>query len=75
MIQDKTQLVRDGLETAYIDGNIASEISYKPGFVSNNHREGKKVISVIESELLKCDKCGIYYFGRCNTASSDVERA
>lgn len=28
MIQDKTQLVRDGLETAYIDGNIASEISY-----------------------------------------------
>lgn len=56
MIQDKTQLVRDGLETAYIDGNIASEISYKPGFVSNNHREGKKVISVIESELLKCDK-------------------
>lgn len=56
MIQDKTQLVRDGLETAYIDGNIASEISYKPGFVSNNHREGKKVISVIEDELLKCDK-------------------
>ena len=56
MIQDKTQLVRDGLETAYIDGNIASEISYKPGFISNNHREGKKVISVIESELLKCDK-------------------
>ena len=56
MIQDKTQLVRDGLETAYIDGNIVSEISYKPGFVSNNHREGKKVISVIESELLKCDK-------------------
>lgn len=56
MIQDKTQLVRAGLETAYIDGNIASEISYKPGFVSNNHREGKKVISVIESELLKCDK-------------------
>ena len=33
MLQDKTQLVRDGLETAYIDGNIASEISYKPGFV------------------------------------------
>lgn len=56
MIQDKTQLVRAGLETAYIDGNIVSEISYKPGFVSNNHREGKKVISVIESELLKCDK-------------------
>lgn len=26
MIQDKTQLVCDGLETAYIDGNIASEI-------------------------------------------------
>lgn len=69
MIQDKTQLVRDGLETAYIDGNIASEISYKPDFVSNNHKEGKKVISVIENELLKCDKfqisvaCLIYLRG------------
>ena len=44
MIQDKTQLVRAGLETAYIDGNIASEISYKPGFVSNNHRDRKSVV-------------------------------
>lgn len=49
MIQDKTQLVRAGLETAYIDGNIASEISYKPGFVSNNHREdGKRTVWAME---------------------------
>lgn len=56
MLQDKTQLVRDGLETAYINGCIASELPYKPGFVSNNYKKGKKVISTIENELLKCDK-------------------
>lgn len=31
------------LETAYIDGNVASNLMYKPQFVSNNYKEGKKV--------------------------------
>ena len=44
-----------GYTTAYIDGSVASNISYRPQFVSNNHKEGKKVLSSIEDELLVCD--------------------
>lgn len=50
-----TQL-REGLTTAYIDGTAAANLAYKPAFVSNNPEEGKKVISVIEDELMKCDQ-------------------
>ena len=56
MQEEKVSLIRSGLETAYINGNVVSELSYKPNFVSNNYNEGKKVLSVIEDELLKCDK-------------------
>lgn len=45
-----------GFETAYIDGNVASSMAYKPQFLSNNYKEGKKVISSIEDELLACDQ-------------------
>lgn len=44
-----------GYTTAYIDGSVASNISYRPQFVSNNYKEGKKVLSYIEDELLACD--------------------
>ena len=50
-----TQL-QEGLTTAYIDGTAAANLAYKPAFVSNNPEEGKKVISVIEDELMKCDQ-------------------
>ena len=50
-----TQL-QEGLITAYIDGTAAANLAYKPAFVSNNPEEGKKVISVIEDELMKCDQ-------------------
>lgn len=48
--------LRSGFETAYIDGSVASSLIYRPQFVSNNYREGKKVLSSIEDELLKCDQ-------------------
>lgn len=48
--------LRLGFETAYIDGNAASNLVYKPQFVSNNYKEGKKVLSSIEDELLACDQ-------------------
>ena len=48
--------LRLGFETAYIDGNVASNLAYKPQFVSNNYKEGKKVLSSIEDELLSCDQ-------------------
>ena len=48
--------IRLGFETAYIDGNVVSNLAYRPQFVSNNHKEGKKVLSSIEDELLSCDQ-------------------
>ena len=48
--------LRTALETAYINGATASCLAYRPQFVSNNHKEGKKVLSSVEDELLACDQ-------------------
>ncbi len=45
-----------GFHTAFIDGNVASNIAYRPQFISNDYKEGKKVLSSIEDELLVCDR-------------------
>lgn len=50
-----TDELRQGFETAFIDANITSNLAYKPQFVSNNYKEGKKVLASIEEELLACD--------------------
>jgi len=46
----------DSLNTAYIDGSVVSSLDYRPQFVSNNYKEGRKVLSSIEEELLKCNQ-------------------
>lgn len=51
--------MHSGFETAFIDGSVASNVSYRPQFVSNNHKEGKRVLSYIEDELLECDSFAI----------------
>ena len=51
----KLDQMRLGFETAYIDGSVVSSNLYRPQFVSNNYKEGKKVLSSIEGELLACD--------------------
>ncbi len=48
--------LNQGLSTAFIDGSLASNLAYKPQFVSNNYKQGKKVLSSIEDELLACDR-------------------
>ncbi|TAH73859.1 MAG: DUF3427 domain-containing protein [Anaerolineaceae bacterium] len=45
-----------GFETAFINKDITSNLAYKPMFVSNNYKEGRKVLSSIEDELLSCDR-------------------
>lgn len=45
MANDKISELRNGFETAYIDGSVASSLAYRPQFVSNNHKEGKKVLT------------------------------
>ena len=48
--------LRKGIETGFIDGSVVSDEAYRPQFVSNNYKEGKKVLSSIEDELLACDE-------------------
>ena len=45
MKEEIIQNINQGLEAAYINGNLASNLEYKPSFISNNPEEGKKVIS------------------------------
>lgn len=59
MNHEKIQELKQGLSTAFIDKQISSNLAYKPQFVSNNHKEGRKVISSIESELLSCEEFAI----------------
>lgn len=56
MPQDKLFDLRSGFETAFIDSTYASNLAFKPQFVSNNYKEGKKVLSSIEDELLACEQ-------------------
>lgn len=51
MTEETLKELRDGFETAYIDSGYSSNLAYKPQFVYNDYKEGKKVFSVIESEL------------------------
>lgn len=55
MTDEKLAELRSGFETAYIDGTAASNHVYKPQFISNNYKAGKKVLSAIEDELLLCE--------------------
>lgn len=56
---DEKELIYEGIETAFINYNNQSNTAFKPQFISNDYKEGRKVISSIEDELLKCDKFDI----------------
>ena len=49
-------LLKEGFTTAYLDRTYPSNLAYKPQFISNNYKEGRKVLSSIEDELLSCDE-------------------
>lgn len=51
--------ITQGLTTAFIDHTVSSNLAYRPQFVSNNYKEGRKVISSIEDELLSCEQFAI----------------
>lgn len=59
MADRRYELLEQGLTTAFIDHSISSNLAYKPQFVSNDYKQGKKVISSIEDELLTCDEFAI----------------
>lgn len=48
--------LRGGLHTAFIDGSYQSNLAYRPEFISNDYKRGKKVLASIEQELAECDE-------------------
>lgn len=59
MNNEKVIQLKQGLSTAFINQNNSSNLAYTPQFVSNNYKEGRKVISAIEDELLSCEEFAI----------------
>lgn len=49
------QNIQSGLSTAFLDKNMSSNVLYRPQFISNDYKNGRKVLSTIEDELLHCD--------------------
>ena len=48
--------ILEGLKTAFIDRKYNSNLAYKPQFISNNYKIGKKVSATLEDELAKCNE-------------------
>ena len=59
MEEKKIIQLKQGLTTAFINYSHASNLAYKPQFISNNYKEGRKVISSVEDELLNCEEFAI----------------
>lgn len=52
MIQD----ILDGFHTAFLDIQHNSNLAYRPQFLSNDYKAGKKVLTSLENELSNCDE-------------------
>lgn len=48
--------IERGLHTGFINKDYNSNLAYRPEFISNNYKHGKKVLSSIEQELSNCDE-------------------
>lgn len=53
---NQTELLLQGYMTAFLDAGNHSNLAYRPEFVSNNPKLGKKVLVSIERELSECDE-------------------
>lgn len=56
MSDERLENLMNGMRTAYIDSTLSSNLAYKPQFVFNNYKEGEKVLTSIEEELLRCEQ-------------------
>ncbi|SFA86877.1 Superfamily II DNA or RNA helicase [Acetitomaculum ruminis DSM 5522] len=48
--------INSGIQNAYIDSCIDTNLAFSPQFLTNNHHKGTKVLTYIENELLHCDE-------------------
>ena len=55
-LEGKIKEIDNGLKTAYVDSQWNSNLAYRPEFLSNDYKRGRKVLSSIEEELKKCDE-------------------
>ena len=49
--EDKITTLQTAIQTAYLDHTINSNLAYRPEFISNNYKLGKKVLVSIEEEF------------------------
>ena len=59
MNNDLITQLQQGMQTAFIDAETTSNLAYKPQFISNNYKNGRKVLASIEEELASCDEFAI----------------
>lgn len=53
--KDREKELQKGLQTAFIHAGDASNLAYRPEFVFNDYKQGRKVLASMEQELLHCD--------------------
>lgn len=46
----------ESLNTAFVDSKTPSNQAYRPRFIYNDYKEGKKVLSALTEELLSCEE-------------------
>ena len=53
------QKLKQGIRTAFENKSIPSDSEYRPQFVFNDFRKGRKVLASLERELMHCDSFAI----------------
>lgn len=56
---NKLAQMEKGFITAFIDETVVSNLAYKPQFISNDYKKGRRVLASIEEELLQCEEFSI----------------
>lgn len=51
--------INKGLQSAYIDSAVNSNLAYRPQFITNDHKRGIKILTYIENQLMHCDEFSI----------------
>lgn len=59
MTEDTITELQSGFNTAFVNSVFNSNLAYRPQFIYNNNKNGQKVFSAIEDELLRCDSFAI----------------
>lgn len=71
MTEDRLSELRSGFETAFIDGTVASNLAYKPQFISNNYKQGKKVL-LHSSYSFSCSSLSLVFSLDCLSLAASL---